>query len=142
MDGSPEPQTPEEAAALRELAVKHRRRHRWVALVVSTNVSVHTTVILHTVWCDWPLNARDLGAVAFFVVNACIGLGMLGWGLRALRKDEALGPPGDAAEGALARPRPRLARTVAGERAAPRGRISLKTPLGGAADTWPSRPTS
>jgi hypothetical protein len=38
MDASAEPQTPEEAAALRELVVKHRRRHRWIALVFSVCV--------------------------------------------------------------------------------------------------------
>jgi hypothetical protein len=32
MDASTEPQTPEEKAALRALAVTHYRRHRWIAL--------------------------------------------------------------------------------------------------------------
>jgi hypothetical protein len=27
---------------------------------------------------------------AFLVINACVGLGMLGWNLRALRRTEAL----------------------------------------------------
>jgi hypothetical protein len=91
MDASTEPQTPEEAAALRALAVTHHRRHRWVALCCRLCVSVHTTVILHTVWRDWLLNARDLVGFAFLVVHACVGLGLLGWSLRALRRDEALG---------------------------------------------------
>jgi len=81
MDASTEPQTPEEEAALRALAVTHQRRHRWIALCCSLCVSVHTTVILHTVWHDWLLNARDLVGFAFLVVNACVGLGMLGWSL-------------------------------------------------------------
>jgi hypothetical protein len=85
-----EPQTPEEEAALREVAAKHWRRHRWVALVVSVLVSIHTTVILHTIWHGWPLNARDLGRLTFFVINALVGLGLLGWGLRCLRADEAM----------------------------------------------------
>ena len=90
MDASTEPQTPEEEAALRELAATHRRRHRWVALFSSLCVSVHTTLILHTVWHDWPLDARDLGALVFFVVNALGGMGMMAWGLRGLRESEAL----------------------------------------------------
>jgi hypothetical protein len=90
MVGSTEPQTPEEAAALRALAVKHQHRHRWTALFWSLCVSVHTTVILHTVWHDWPLDARDLVSLVFLVVNACVGLDMQEWGLRALRRDEAL----------------------------------------------------
>jgi hypothetical protein len=89
MDESPEPQTPEEVAALRALAVTHRRRHRWVALVVSLNVSIHTTVILHTIWDGWPLHVRDVVLLAFFGVNALVGLGWLGWGLRGLRQAEA-----------------------------------------------------
>lgn len=84
------PQTPEEAAALRELAAMHRRRHRWVALVWRVGVSVHTTVILHTVGHAWPLDARELGWLAVFVVNALVGLGMLEWGLRGLRQSETL----------------------------------------------------
>jgi hypothetical protein len=50
-----ESQTPEEEAALRELAARHRRRHRWIALFSSVTVSVHTTLILHTLWDGWPL---------------------------------------------------------------------------------------
>jgi membrane protein YdbS with pleckstrin-like domain len=69
MDASTEPQTPEEAAALRALAVKHQRRHRWIALFWSLCVSVHTTVILYTVCHNWPLDARDLVGLVFFVVN-------------------------------------------------------------------------
>jgi hypothetical protein len=49
MAASVEPQTPEEEAALRELAATHRRRHRWFALFWSVIASVHTTVILHTI---------------------------------------------------------------------------------------------
>ena len=90
MTESVEPQMPEEETALRALEIQHRRRHRWVALVVSLNVSVHTTVILHTIWDGWPLTGRDLVRLAVFVVHACVGLGMLAWGLRALRRDEAL----------------------------------------------------
>ena len=90
MEASMEPQTSEEEAALRALAVKHQRRHRWMALFCSLCVSVHTLVILHTVWRDWLRNAGDLVGFAFLVVNACVGLGMLGWSLRALRRDEAL----------------------------------------------------
>jgi hypothetical protein len=78
MAASIEPQTPEEAAALRELAATHRRRHRWLALYYSVCISVHATLILHAVWHDWPLDARDLGPLAFFVVNALGGLGC-GW---------------------------------------------------------------
>jgi hypothetical protein len=85
-----EPQTPEEEAALRELAARHRRQHRWVALVSSMVVSVHTTIILHTIWHDWPLNARDLMWLVFFVVNALGGLVWLAWSLRGLRRDEAI----------------------------------------------------
>jgi hypothetical protein len=48
MAASVEPQTPEEAATLRELSATHRRRRRCVALFWSVNVSVHTTVILAT----------------------------------------------------------------------------------------------
>jgi hypothetical protein len=83
------PQTPEEAA-LRALAAKHRRRHRWVSLFGSLCVSVHATVILATAWDRWPLHARDLGPLAFLVVNALGGLGLLGWSLRGLREDEAM----------------------------------------------------
>jgi hypothetical protein len=69
---STDPQTPEEVAALRELAAT--RRHRWLALCWSVTVSAHTTIILHTIWQDWPLDARDLGLLAFLVVNALGGL--------------------------------------------------------------------
>ena len=61
-----------------------------MALFCSLCVSVHTLVILHTVWRDWLRNAGDLVGFAFLVVNAGVGLGMLGWSLRALRRDEAL----------------------------------------------------
>jgi hypothetical protein len=90
MAESTEPQTPEEVAALCALAVKHRRGHRWVALVLSMSVSVHTTVILHTLWHGWPLHECDLRRLVYFVVNALVSLGVLGWGLRELREDEAL----------------------------------------------------
>ena len=90
MAESTEPQTPEEAAALREWAATHRRRHRWVALFSSMVVSVHTTIILHTIWQDWPLAARDLLWLVFFVVNALGGLGWLAWGLRGLRQEEVI----------------------------------------------------
>jgi hypothetical protein len=89
MAASIEPQTPEEDAALHELAATHRRRHRWVALFSSVVVSVHTTIILHTIWQNWPLDARDLGRLAFFVVSALGGLGWLAWRLRGLRDSEA-----------------------------------------------------
>jgi hypothetical protein len=85
-----EPLTPEEEAALHELAATHRRRHRWVALFWSVTVSVHTTIILHTVWHDWPLDAHGLGRLTFFVVNALGGLGLSAWSLRSLRTEEAL----------------------------------------------------
>ena len=53
-------------------------------------VSVHTTLILRTSWHDWPLDARDLGLLVFFVVNALGGLGWWAWDLRGLREREAL----------------------------------------------------
>ena len=90
MTESAAPQTPEEEAALRVLEIKHRRRHRWVARLASVPVSVHTTLILHTIWDDWPLDARDLGLLAFLVVNALGGLVWLAWGLRGLREREAI----------------------------------------------------
>jgi hypothetical protein len=74
------PQTPEEAAALRELAATHRRRHRWIALFLSMVVSVHATLILHASWQDWPLDTRDLIVLGFFVVNALGGLGWVSMG--------------------------------------------------------------
>jgi len=60
MTESTRPQTPEEDAALRALEIKHRRRHRWIALYSSVTVSVHTTVILHTLWRGWPRITRGL----------------------------------------------------------------------------------
>jgi hypothetical protein len=78
MTESTGPQTPEEEAALRALEIKHRRRHRWIALYSSVTVSVHTTLILHTLWDGWPLQERDVGPLAFLVVNALGGLGWLG----------------------------------------------------------------
>ena len=90
MDEAIAPRTPEEAAALRALAVTTQCRHRWVALVWSLCASAHTTVLLYTAWQDWPLDARDLVALAFLVVNTCVGLGMQEWGLRALRRGETL----------------------------------------------------
>jgi hypothetical protein len=89
MTESTEPQTPDEEAALRALAAKHRRRHQWVALFSSVTVSVHTTLILETAWNCWPLHERDLVLLAFFGVSALVGLGWLAWGLRGLRRDEA-----------------------------------------------------
>ena len=87
---SAEPLTPEEEAALRELEVKHQRRHRWLARFLSVNVRVHTTIILHTLWTCWPPDGRELGRLAFLVVNALAGLGILGWSLRCLRQEEAI----------------------------------------------------
>jgi hypothetical protein len=84
-----EPLTPEEAGALRELEHTHRRQHRWVALFWSVILSVHTTVILHTLWHEWPLNARYQRRLAFFVVNALGGLTMAAWHLRGVRAHEA-----------------------------------------------------
>jgi hypothetical protein len=89
MAESVEPQTPEEEAALRALEIKHRRRHRWIALFWSVAVSGHTTIILHTIWDSWPLHERDLGPLALLVVNAVGGLGLMAWGLRGLRQGEA-----------------------------------------------------
>jgi hypothetical protein len=85
-----EPLTPEAEAALRALAARHQCRHRWLALFWSVTVSVHTTIILHTIWHGWPLSARDLGPLAFLVVNALGGLGWWEWGLRSLCADEAM----------------------------------------------------
>jgi hypothetical protein len=90
MAASVEPQTPEEDAVLRALAATHRRRHRWFALFWSVAVSGHVTVILHTIWHEWPLDTRGLGRLAFVVVNALGALGMCAWGLRGLRADEAM----------------------------------------------------
>lgn len=50
-----EPQTPEEDAALRELAAT--RRHRWFALFWSLTISAHATIILHTIWDGWPVSS-------------------------------------------------------------------------------------
>jgi len=90
MTESTRPQTPEEEAALRALEARHRRRHRWIALFWSVTVSVHTTLILHTLWDSWPLQERDVVLLAFLVVNALGGLGWVAWGLRGLRQDEAM----------------------------------------------------
>jgi hypothetical protein len=90
MTESVEPQTPEEAAVLRGLAATHRRRHRWLALCWSVPLSAHATLILHTIWQDWPLDARDLGLLAFLVVNALGCLAWLAWNLRSLRESEAM----------------------------------------------------
>jgi hypothetical protein len=90
MAASVEPETPEEDAALCELAAKHRHRHRWLALFWSVAVSGHTTIILNTIWDCWPLNACDLWRLAFFVVTALGGLGLAGWSLRVLCEDEAM----------------------------------------------------
>jgi hypothetical protein len=81
---------PEAEAALRELEATHRRRHRWVALFWSVILSAHTAVILHTIWHSWPLHGRDLGRLAFFVVNALGGLAMSAWHLRCVREHEAM----------------------------------------------------
>jgi hypothetical protein len=90
MTESTGPQTPEEAAALRALAAKHRRRHRWIALLLSMAVSVFTTAILHAIWHGWPLDARGLAWLAFVVVHALGGLGPWVYCLRRLRAEEAL----------------------------------------------------
>jgi hypothetical protein len=90
MTESTGPQTPEEEVALRAMEIKHRRRHQWVALFSSVTGSVHTTLILHTIWDGWPLHERDLGLLAFFRVNALGGLSWLAWSLRGLRRDEAM----------------------------------------------------
>jgi hypothetical protein len=81
-----EPLTTEEEAALRELASKHRL----VALVLAVLTSAYVALILHTIWHDWLLDARDLGPLAFFVVNVVGGLGWWEWGLRGLRESEAM----------------------------------------------------
>jgi len=94
MAASVKPQTPEEAAALRELAATHRRQHRWFALCCRVTVSAHTTIILHMTWQDWPLDARDLGPLALFVVHALGGLGWLAWSLRGLCEREAMDASG------------------------------------------------
>jgi hypothetical protein len=83
-----EPLTPEEEAALRELAATHRRR--WVALFWRVAVSVHTTIIPHAIWDGWPLNDRALGPLAFSVVHALGGLGLSTWSLRCWRESEPL----------------------------------------------------
>ena len=72
-----EPQTPEEMAALRELAAAHRRRHCWVALVSSVCVSVHTTAILHTLWHGWPPHEGSLRQVVGIMIGALGSLGPL-----------------------------------------------------------------
>jgi hypothetical protein len=69
---------------------KHRRRHQWVALFFSVVVSVHTTIILHTLWDSWPLDPRDVGPLALLMVNALSGVGFSAGSLRWLRADEAL----------------------------------------------------
>ena len=79
------PLTPEEEAALRELAVKHQRRHRFL----SVTVRGHRTIILHTIWTCWPSDERELGRLACLVVHALAGLGLWGWSLRCLRQEEA-----------------------------------------------------
>jgi hypothetical protein len=83
MTESTAPQTPEEEAALHALAIKHRRRHWWIALYASVTVSVHTTLLLHTLWDGWPLQERDVVLLAFFGVNALVGLGWLAWACEA-----------------------------------------------------------
>jgi Pentapeptide repeats (9 copies) len=76
-------------ATFTALAVTHQRRHRWLALCCRLCASAHTTVILHTVWCGWPLDERDVVLLAFFGVSVLVGLGWLGWSLRGLRQAEA-----------------------------------------------------
>jgi hypothetical protein len=90
MTESVEPQTPEEDAALRALAAKHWRRRRWIALFWSVTVSVHATLILHTVWDGWPLQELDVVLLACMLVNALGGLGWLAWNLWCFRRDEAM----------------------------------------------------
>jgi hypothetical protein len=84
------PQTPEEEAALRGLAAEHRRRHRLVALLMAVITSTHTTVILAATWHDWPLTARDLGFLVFFMCNGLFSTCWMPWGLRQLGADAAL----------------------------------------------------
>jgi hypothetical protein len=81
---------PEEEAALRALEATHRRRRRWVALLLSVAVSYFTTAILLVIWHGWPLDARDLAMLAFVVVCALGGLGPSVYCLRSLRAAEAL----------------------------------------------------
>jgi hypothetical protein len=57
METSTAPQTPEEAAALRALAARHRRRHWWLAWLPSVAVSFHTTLALSVCRHGWPLDA-------------------------------------------------------------------------------------
>jgi hypothetical protein len=54
------------------------------------SLSVHTTVILHTLWHGWPLHKGDPGRLISFVVGAFVSLGLLGSSLRVLRRDEVL----------------------------------------------------
>jgi hypothetical protein len=84
------PLTPEGEAALHRMEAKHRRRHRWLALFCSVVVSVHMTLVLHTLWEDWPLDTRDLSTLILLVVNALSGVGFLAGSLRCLRTNEAL----------------------------------------------------
>jgi hypothetical protein len=90
MTESTAPQTPEEEAARRALEAKYWRRHRWIALYSSVTVSVHTTLILHTLWDGWPLQERDMVLLACMLVNALGGLGWLAWNLWYFRRDEAM----------------------------------------------------
>jgi hypothetical protein len=90
MTESTGPQTPEEEAALRELAAGHRRRHRLAALLMAVITSTYITVILATTWHDWPLTARDLGFLVFFVCNGLFSTCWMLWGLRQLSADAAL----------------------------------------------------
>jgi hypothetical protein len=87
METSTAPQTPEEAAALRALAA--RRRRRWLAWLPSVAVSVHTTLALSVCWHGWPLDAWDLGVLASLAVQALGTLGVMGWSLRELCAGEA-----------------------------------------------------
>jgi hypothetical protein len=84
------PLTPEAQAALRQVEATYRRRHQWVALCRSVVVSVHTMIILHTLWDSWPLDSCDMWPLAFLVVNALSGVGFSAWSLRGLRTDETL----------------------------------------------------
>jgi hypothetical protein len=83
------PLTPDAAAALHQVETTHRRRHRWMALFCSVVVSVHSTLVLHMLWEEWPLDTHDLWTLALLVVNALSGVGFIAGSLRCLRQDEA-----------------------------------------------------
>jgi hypothetical protein len=90
METSTAPQTPEEEAALRTLAARHRRRRWWLAWLPSVAVSVHTTLALFVCWHGWPLGAWDLGVLAYLAVQGLWSLGVVVWTLRDQCTGEAL----------------------------------------------------